>query len=49
MGIYYGEGKGLDAANIFAIVFDKDIELLQQLGNDIWKHGEQSLHFDKLH
>lgn len=49
MGIYYGEGRGLDAANIFAVVFAEDLQLLQQLGHDIWKAGVQPLHFDKLH
>lgn len=43
MGIYYGNGKGVDACNIFARVFDEDKELLQQLGNDIWENGKQEL------
>jgi hypothetical protein len=38
-GIYYGEGKGLDAANIFAKVVDADIQKLAELGNNIWKNG----------
>ncbi|XZF14332.1 DUF3830 family protein [Chitinophagaceae bacterium MMS25-I14] len=42
-GIYYGEGKGLDAANIFARVKDADMEKLKELGNNIWKHGAQEL------
>lgn len=42
-GIYYGEGKGLDACNIFAKVIDADKEKLAQLGNDIWQHGAQIL------
>lgn len=48
IGIYYGEGKGLDAANIFAKVFEEDIHLLKQLGEDIWKHGQQELLFEEL-
>lgn len=48
MGIYYGEGKGLDSCNIFAKVFDEDMELLKALGNHIWKNGVLELTFDKL-
>jgi hypothetical protein len=48
MGIYYGEGKGLDCCNIFAKVFDEDIDLFKKLGDDIWKHGTQEITFDKL-
>jgi len=48
MGIYYGEGKGLDCCNIFAKVFDEDRELLKALGEAIWKHGEQEVTFEKL-
>ena len=48
MGIYYGEGKGLDCANIFAKVYDEDKQLLVELGNDIWKKGEQMLSFSRL-
>jgi hypothetical protein len=47
-GIYYGEGKGLDACNIFAKVVDDDREKLVQLGNDIWKNGAQELTFTKI-
>lgn len=42
-GIYYGEGKGLDAGNIFAIVLDSDRQKLRDLGNSIWKNGSQEL------
>ncbi|MGG9963245.1 DUF3830 family protein [Ferruginibacter sp. SUN106] len=49
MGIYYGEGKGLDCCNIFAKVFDEDLLLLQALGESIWKQGEQELYFEKMH
>jgi hypothetical protein len=43
LGIYYGEGKGLDAANIFAKVLESDRQKLIDLGNDIWKNGSQDL------
>lgn len=42
-GIYYGEGKGLDAANIFAKVADEDLEKLKDLGSSIWKSGAQEI------
>lgn len=45
MGIYYGEGKGLDACNIFARVHEEDRDLLKALGEDIWRNGQQELHF----
>ena len=48
MGIYYGEGKGLDCCNIFAKVYDEDMPLLQTLGNSIWKHGMQEVTFERL-
>ncbi|GAB2818435.1 DUF3830 family protein [Ferruginibacter profundus] len=48
MGIYYGEGKGLDCCNIFARVFDEDMLLLQALGASIWKQGEHELYFKKM-
>lgn len=48
MGIYYGEGKGLDCCNIFAKVFDEDMPLLKQLGENIWKNGVQPLLFERL-
>ena len=38
-GIYYGDGKGLDACNIFAKVIDRDKQKLIDLGNRIWKNG----------
>src|ERR1700749_597775 len=46
MGIYYGEGKGLDCCNIFAKVFDEDMELLKALGDAIWKNGTQEIAFE---
>ncbi|MBC7885123.1 MAG: DUF3830 family protein [Saprospiraceae bacterium] len=42
-GIYYGEGRGLDAANIFAKVVDDDFEKLIDLGNKIWKKGGEKI------
>jgi hypothetical protein len=42
-GIYYGEGKGLDACNIFAKVLDEDKEKSKQLGEMIWKNGAMDL------
>jgi hypothetical protein len=42
-GIYYGEGKGLDACNIFARVMQSDQQKLIDLGNSIWKNGAQEL------
>lgn len=42
-GIYYGDGKGLDACNIFAKVIEGDRQKLIDLGNDIWKNGSQEL------
>jgi len=47
IGLYYGEGKGLDCCNIFAKVFDEDMHLLKILGEDIWKHGAQEVTFDE--
>ena len=47
MGIYYGEGKGLDACNIFAKVLDEDLHLLVTLGEHIWKQGEVELLFER--
>lgn len=43
LGIYYGEGKGLDACNIFARVVASDRQKLIELGNSIWKNGSQEL------
>ncbi len=48
MGIYYGNGKGLDCCNIFGKVFNEDFHILQDLGNKIWRQGEQQLLFEKL-
>ena len=46
MGIYYGEGKGLDCCNIFAKVFDEDLHLLKTLGDSIWKRGAEDITFE---
>ena len=48
MGIYYGEGKGLDCCNIFARVFEEDKDLLKALGDAIWRSGAQVLAFERL-
>jgi len=48
MGIYYGEGKGLDCCNIFAKVFDEDLNLLKTLGDSIWKHGAEEILFERV-
>lgn len=47
-GIYYGDGKGLDACNIFARVLENDKEKLFKLGNDIWKNGAMDLSFESI-
>jgi hypothetical protein len=47
-GIYYGDGKGLDAANIFARVTDADLKKLEELGDSIWRKGPQELRIDAL-
>ncbi|MCE2732673.1 MAG: DUF3830 family protein [Cyclobacteriaceae bacterium] len=47
-GIYYGEGKGLDACNIFAIVLESDRQKLIELGNRIWKYGALELKVSSL-
>jgi hypothetical protein len=48
MGIYYGEGKGVDCCNIFAKVYDEDLPFLKIIGERIWKSGEQELTFERL-
>ena len=48
MGIYYGEGKGLDCCNIFAKVIDQDMSMLITLGDKIWKNGVQEIKFEQL-
>jgi hypothetical protein len=47
-GIYYGEGKGFDAANIFARVTKADMKKLEELGDRIWKNGPQELRIEAL-
>jgi hypothetical protein len=47
LGIYYGEGKGLDCCNIFGKVFPADLQKLQALGDKIWRQGMQSITFEK--
>lgn len=48
LGIYYGEGRGLDSCNIFGKVFTEDLPALKALGEKIWKHGSQVLTFENL-
>jgi hypothetical protein len=48
LGIYYGAGKGLDCANIFAKVEAADLALLRALGEEIWRHGAQELRFEAI-
>ena len=48
LGIYYGEGKGLDSCNIFGKVVDEDLALLRILGDNIWQNGSQELTFENL-
>jgi uncharacterized protein DUF3830 len=48
MGIYYGEGRGLDACNIFAKVLNEDLGKLRDLGLAIWMHGAREIHFEGL-
>jgi hypothetical protein len=48
IGIYYGEGKGVDAANIFARVRAEDHYQLIKLGNKIWLHGAEELTFGEI-
>lgn len=48
IGIYYGEGKGIDAANIFACVKANDRQVLADLGNKIWLHGAEELTFGEI-
>jgi hypothetical protein len=48
MGIYYGEGRGLDCCNIFARVFEEDMTLLKSLGEKVWKQGMEKLSFEVL-
>lgn len=46
LGIYYGEGKGLDSCNIFGKVLEEDMPLLLSLGEAIWKNGRQKIFFE---
>ncbi len=47
LGIYYGEGKGIDCANIFGIVCAEDHDKLCSLGETIWRNGGVLLRFEK--
>lgn len=45
MGIFYGPGQLLDCGNIFGKVWPEDMDVLQALGDAIWREGGQLLHF----
>ena len=47
MGIFYGEGKGLDSSNIFGRVREEGFQRLKELGDKIWKEGAQELRFEQ--
>lgn len=46
LGIYYGEGKGLDAANIIGKVLEKDRPALRMIGERVWKNGSEKFRFE---
>ena len=48
IGIFYGEGKLLDAGNIFGKVLQEDMLSLKALGEKIWRNGAQKLFFEKF-
>lgn len=48
VGVYYGAGRGLDAANIFAKVVPEDADALWKLGDDIWRSGPKEVEIDNL-
>ncbi|CAF1291633.1 unnamed protein product [Didymodactylos carnosus] len=48
IGIFYGNGKLVDCANVFAKVFPDDINKLKQLGEDIWLNGSKIIRFEML-
>lgn len=45
IGIFYGPGQLLDCGNIFGRVWEEDLELLQNLGDAIWRNGGLALEF----
>ncbi len=48
IGIFYGKGQLLDGGNIFGKVYDDDMQLLEALGEIIWREGEQVLSFEMI-
>jgi hypothetical protein len=48
MGIFYGEGRLLDAGNIFGKIWEEDLPRLVTLGETIWKQGSQTLIFEPM-
>ncbi|MBI5221005.1 MAG: DUF3830 family protein [Candidatus Liptonbacteria bacterium] len=43
IAIVYGEAKLSDCVNVFAVVFDEDLDKLKQLGERIWLGGACTL------
>ena len=43
LGIYYCEGRGVDACNILAKVIDEDVKKFFELGDSIWRNGSKEL------
>ena len=48
MGMFYGEGKLLDCGNIFGKVYEDDAKQFKELGEAIWRKGEQELIFEAI-
>ncbi|HET9825894.1 MAG TPA: DUF3830 family protein [Chitinophagaceae bacterium] len=47
-GIYYGAGRGFDAANIFARVVKEDLHKLIDLGIKIWNNGSEEITVSRI-
>lgn len=45
IGIFYGEGKLLDCANVFAKVYEEDLNALKKTGEEIWLNGSRDAQF----
>ena len=48
MGIMYGEGHLKDSGNIFAHVWEEDLEKLKVFGWAIWRGGQQAVRFEAI-
>lgn len=46
LGVYYGEGKGLDAANIIGMVAENNRPALLEIGKRVWKNGSEKFRFE---